>query len=306
LFGSFPIGRLFGITVRLHWLFVVLVVFMIAFGPLTLAGNALLLGALSLIVFLHELGHSLAARLYGIEVLDITLWPLGGMARFSEIPEDSKIEAVVAAAGPAVNLLLALLALPLLGGEFSRVFLAGPDPTASVLEQCARAFIAINLTLGIFNLIPAFPMDGGRILRALLARRGDWLRATEQAVSIGRFFAVGMVVLGLLAPFHDVGFLALMGFFLWFSGSRELWAVRLRHGGSFFARAMGLGAAPRPAPSVARSAPAAAPDGWSGEWTGARRPEPGPSTPQQGNGGWTQAEIERLERYRGRIRQVPD
>lgn len=215
--GSIKIGSILGITVRLHWLLLVLfavLVFRFEEPPLVLAT---LFGC----VLLHELGHCLAAMAFGIRVIDITLWPLGGMARMSQIPESTRIEGLIAIAGPAVNFALALL------GFLAAALLDRPPE-----EDLAGWFLGINLLMGTFNLLPAFPMDGGRILRAFLGRRGDWLAATRSAVRISRWFALLLVVIGIvglpgvLAPNWALPLVAL---FLWWSGLQELAAVRARH-----------------------------------------------------------------------------
>ena len=130
-----------------------------------------------MLLLLHELGHGFVARRFGLEVEDIVLWPLGGMARIREMPESSRVEAWVAAAGPAVNFALALAALPI-------VLLASSEPTGVLpiagnrvpmregFEGFATHFLVLNLGFGLFNLVPAFPMDGGRLLRAFLGRGG--------------------------------------------------------------------------------------------------------------------------------------
>jgi len=205
--GSIKIGSVFGITLRLHVLLLVL------FGVLVYQGvPPLILVTLFACVLLHELGHSLVALAHGIRVVDITLWPLGGMARMSQIPESTRIEGLIAIAGPAVNLLLAAAG-----------FLA-----AALTGWPLEWFVWVNLTMGLFNLLPAFPMDGGRLLRAFLGRKGDWLGATVSAVRIGRWFALLLGVLGLLwVPY--VLALPLVGLFIWWSGVQELAAVRARH-----------------------------------------------------------------------------
>src|SRR5262249_7240342 len=135
------------------------------------------------IVLLHEMAHSVVAMRFGLRVVDITLWPLGGMARMAEIPESSRIEGWIAIAGPALNFVLAAIALPFcLWSQVSDA--AGPR-----LQLWAYALFVSNLMMGAFNLLPAFPMDGGRILRAFLGRKGDWVLATERAVNVGRAVA---------------------------------------------------------------------------------------------------------------------
>jgi Zn-dependent protease len=254
----------------------------------------------SCVIVLHELGHCLVAKAFGIKVVDITLWPLGGMARMTEIPENTKIESLIAIAGPAVNFVLAGLALIfllLLGSPLLPTVAGSAFPA-----QFAAWFLAWNLLLGVFNLIPAFPMDGGRILRALLGARGDWVVATEKAVKVGRWFAIAMVLAGLVWP-GRVGIMPLIGIFIWFSGSRELFAVRLRHGIHPLARALGLdpdvlrGAAPRPVQAETSRPAHPKPQ----DPTGARRPEFDWSGPNTSSGRISDEEIERLERYRGRL-----
>jgi Zn-dependent protease len=253
------------------------------------------------VVFLHELGHSLVARRFGIRVLDITFWPLGGMARMSEIPESSKVEGLIAVAGPVVNFALAALATPVLIALGAVVETS--TGVGAALLMLTMQFIGINLVLGVFNLIPAFPMDGGRVLRAILGRGGDWVRATEQAVKVGRVFAVLMVLAGLFLG-RGLIILPLIGLFVWFAGSRELWAVRMRHARSPFAFAFGgpggpgsfsqTGVPPPPRPGP----PPHDADG------GARRPgedwDPG-SAPRIDGGPMTTDQIERLERFKGRL-----
>jgi len=213
--GSIRIGSVFGITLRLHVLLLVL------FGILILSGESPLVFAILFgCVLLHELGHSLVALAFGIRVVDITLWPLGGMARMSQIPESTRIEALIAIAGPAVNFLLALVGL-LAAGSWRY------PP-----QDAFQWFSLVNLSMGVFNLLPAFPMDGGRILRALLGWRGGWLRATERAVWIGRWFALSLCFFGLgLCLLGETGplTLVLVGVFIWWSGNQELASVRARH-----------------------------------------------------------------------------
>lgn len=193
-------------------------------------------------VLLHELGHSLVARRFGIRVYDITLWPLGGMARMDHIPEKPKVEAAVAIAGPAVNFVLAVIGALAVGlgvlwqtahGDWRSVFREGEPghlgTTFGVL------FVVYNLVLGTFNLLPAFPMDGGRVLRAVLGRFHDWVRATEIAVRVGRWIAFAMFAFGIwlwIRGGFDGGVFSLLAIalFIGWAGARELWAVRLRHG----------------------------------------------------------------------------
>jgi Zn-dependent protease len=298
--GSFKIGSVFGITVRVHWMFVALVAFLVWIDKDNPLGTFLLLLVLFGVVFLHELGHSLVARHFGIRVLDITFWLLGGMARMSEIPEKPKVEALIAIAGPAVNFALAALTVPVMiaAGLIDLIDESGIAASwNTVMGRLALGFLFINLALGVFNLVPAFPMDGGRVLRAFFGVYSDWITATRRAVAVGRFFAGLMILIGLYSLFMGEGlsFLPLVGLFVWFAGSRELWAVRMRHG-DFPGFAM---AGPRPTVFQAESSSTASPV--RDDETGARRPTSWPP-PQQLNGSLSDEDIARLERYRGRLR----
>ncbi|HHH83355.1 MAG TPA: site-2 protease family protein [Chloroflexi bacterium] len=199
-----------GIAVRMHLTFPLILVWAaLQFGVLARGGmSGAVFGVLTtmllfVIVVLHELGHSVAAQYYGVEVKQIVLLPLGGVAQLARIPEKPSQEFVIAIAGPAVNFGLALIfgvvaalagwsteisRLPALLGDMSRISLAG---------LFAYTF-ASNLLLGVFNLIPAFPMDGGRILRAALAARLPYPRATELAAGIGQALAWVMGIAGFL------------------------------------------------------------------------------------------------------------
>lgn len=296
MLGSIRIGTVFGIQLRMHWMFPAIVPFMMWTTGYSLQVVVQLTLMLFSIVILHELGHSLMARRLGIRVLDITIWPLGGMARMSEIPENTRTEILIAIAGPAVNFLLAFLAAPFLIWSMMATSADGGSAVAEFVLTGSGLFIIVNLMLGGFNLVPAFPMDGGRVLRAFLGRKGDWIGATEKAVKVGKVFAALMVVAWLVV---DSGFfLPLIGMFIWFTGSRELRAVRMRHAPAFegpfgpifssFAQAAGA----RPAAAEAVHHPPEP----SAEPSGARRPS-GSSAGQR----LSDEDIERLERFRGRL-----
>ena len=298
--SSFKIGNVFGIPVRIHVTFLLLVygVALLSDSPLFVLGALVTTFAC---VLLHELGHSLVARAFGLHVEDITLWPLGGMARMSEIPENSRIEALIAIAGPAVNFLLAgagLLALTF-------TYVIGGLSEGGV--QFLQFFVVANLLQGGFNLLPAFPMDGGRLLRALLGRKGDWLRATETAVRVGRWIAglmfVGSLVLLIVSP-RSMCLLPLLSIFVWLAGARELFAVRLRHGVSPF----GPGAGPRfgGVADAGSSPPAPPPPPASEPGDGARRPAAWRREDVVPERGFSEDAIRRLERFRGPLRPPPE
>jgi Zn-dependent protease/CBS domain-containing protein len=188
---SFQIARVFDIPIRLHLTFLLLLGWL-AF--LARGNTSLPLVAVGLFacVVAHELGHSLVARRFGVQVLDITLLPIGGVARMASIPREPRQELWIAVAGPAVNFVLGPLFLALhvaLGGGWEMAAL-----NAAPLAQLG----ALNLGLGLFNLLPAFPMDGGRILRAVLAMRMPYAGATRIATSLGQALAFGLGFFGLL------------------------------------------------------------------------------------------------------------
>lgn len=199
---SGKIGRLAGIDLYIHWSFylllgwVALAHLLAGDGLLTALTEVLFIGLLFGIVVLHELGHALAARRFGIGTRDITLLPIGGVAHLERIPEEPRKELVIALAGPAVNLALALLLLPAV------VSIRGWQSLDTVSMLDGDFLIRlwwVNLGLILFNLLPAFPLDGGRVLRALLAYRFEYVRATQLAAGIGQVLAVLLGLLGLLS-----------------------------------------------------------------------------------------------------------
>jgi Zn-dependent protease len=300
VFGSIKIGNAFGIPVRIHLTFLLL-----AYGVFVLAEDApLALGIMGLTfgcVLLHELGHSLVARGFGLKVADITLWPLGGIARMSEIPENARIEGLIAIAGPAVNFALAGLALVVLLA--AHAFGLGPGSGA---DRWLGFFLAANVVQGGFNLLPAFPMDGGRLLRAFFGRKGDWLGATERAVRVGRavafLFLAGSLWLLAKSP-HSLCLLPLVALFIWFEGTRELWSVRLRHGVLPFGAAARF--AGRPAESTSGAAPPAAPpESAPGEKGAAQRPLSW-TQPTGEKSGFSEEQVRWLEAHRGPLRRPP-
>jgi Zn-dependent protease len=185
--------RVRGIPIRIHFTFILLVLFLIwrsrsAAGP-TDTGTGLLLILLVLVcVVLHELGHALMAMHRGIPIVDITLYPFGGVARLARQPQRWLVELLIAAAGPAVNLGLAFVAW---------VVLMVTGFASGAITHLIELLLWSNLIIAGFNLVPAFPLDGGRILRSLLASVLGWVRATIWAASIGQIFAFLLILLGL-------------------------------------------------------------------------------------------------------------
>lgn len=218
---SLSLGKILGIHVQIHWTFLILIGW-IVISNLS-AGNSTeqTLWAVFFVltifacVTLHEFGHALAARRYGIATQDITLLPIGGLARLASMPEKPMEELVVALAGPAVNIIIAALIYPFLH-----------IPTGTDLSMNLRAvdsdtfllsLMAVNLWLALFNMIPAFPMDGGRVLRALLSFRMERAAATRVAAAIGQFLAIGFVIIG----FFGNPFLIFIGFFIFLGAQGE-------------------------------------------------------------------------------------
>lgn len=216
---SIRIGRFAGTEVKIHVTFILMLVLFAVFfyshgGREAMVQNILLLLLLFLCVLLHEFGHALAARGYGIRTPDITLLPIGGVARLERMPEKPHQELVVALAGPAVNVVIALgLSIALMFGP--PVDLSNPD---TLVTDLTIQLLAVNVTLVLFNLLPAFPMDGGRVLRALLAIRLPYARATQIAATVGQGMAFVFGLIGIIA-FNP--FLLFIAFFVYVGASQE-------------------------------------------------------------------------------------
>jgi Zn-dependent protease/CBS domain-containing protein len=189
-------------------------------GPEAALEGVLFIALLFLCVLLHEFGHILAARRYGVQTPDIVLLPIGGVARLERIPEEPAQELVVALAGPAVNLVIAALLFLALGGLPDDSFEL-QNPGVGLLARLASA----NLFLVLFNLLPAFPMDGGRVLRAFLAHRLGYARGTQVAASIGQGLAFAFGLLGLIGGNPMLVFIAL---FVYLAASSEAHAAQMR------------------------------------------------------------------------------
>ncbi len=218
---SLSLGRVSGIKVFIHWTFLILVSWIILQNALQgqtleqIFWAVIFILAIFACVFLHELGHALAARHYGIQTQDITILPIGGLARLQNLPEDPKQELVVALAGPAVNVVIAACLFIMIS------ILPFSQENFDVMTIDSRTFLYTlffaNLILALFNLIPAFPMDGGRVLRALLSFRLSWVKATRIAASVGQVLAIFFVVIGLF--YNPI--LLLIGFFIFLGAQAE-------------------------------------------------------------------------------------
>ena len=222
---SFKVARIAGIDVRIHATFFLLLGFVAYFSGHTVgAGSGVSVVLIWLLIFLcvllHELGHALAAKAYGIPTVDITLYPIGGVARMERMPEKPVQELVVAIAGPLVNVVIIIA----LGG----VLLAtgGLDLIAIVTDpSLPQMLLSANVIMVVFNLIPAFPLDGGRVLRALLATRMEYARATRLAAGIGQGIALA---LGIFAAFTGQFLLILIAIFIYMAAESEAAIVQMR------------------------------------------------------------------------------
>ncbi len=202
MFKNIQIARFFGVPIKLHWSFFLLLFLVLLHIMADLSGglNFLIVVVLLFIsVIAHELAHTLVARKFKIFTYDILLTPIGGMARIADIPTEPRAEIIIALAGPALSILLGLLTLPFLILSLNAMrTLAEAGIVFQSIVGIGALFSAINLMLGIFNLVPAFPMDGGRVLRAILARKLGLLKATRVAAFVGRVIAVVFFITGLL------------------------------------------------------------------------------------------------------------
>jgi Zn-dependent protease/CBS domain-containing protein len=228
--GAFKIGRVAGIDVKVHWTFFLLLAFFAFLGYQTsgsLVGaltETVTIVALFFCVLLHEFGHSLVAQRFGLEIHSITLLPLGGVSKLESLPEKPADEVKITLAGPLVNVVLApiLFGVGLLFGAVPRV----PGDLFMSIGSVGQFFFYLgylNVVLAVFNLLPAFPLDGGRILRALLASRLGAVRATDISSAVGQLFAVAFFLVGLLGGNF---LLALVAVFIYFGATGEAQMVR--------------------------------------------------------------------------------
>lgn len=224
---SIKLGRVFGIDLYIHATFLLLLAFL---GYSTYLRDRSVVSALEGVAFfvllfgcvvLHECGHALAARRYGIPTRDITLYPIGGVARLERMPSEPRQELVVAVAGPLVNVVIALVLFGWLrvSGNWAPLATLG-TAEGPLVERLAL----VNASLVVFNMIPAFPMDGGRVLRALLAMRLPYARATRIAAALGQGIAL---LFGLLGLFGNP-ILLFIALFVWIAAGQESGAVQVQ------------------------------------------------------------------------------
>jgi len=241
---SIQIGSIRGIPIKLHLTFLIILLLVIwlfatndfrietlgvilGFGSMNIStGLKYLLGAIASVLFFstllfHELSHSVVAQRYGVNIRSITLFVIGGVAQMEEIPREPRKEARISAAGPAFSLGIGII-------SFAIYYLFGPvspAETEATFRNVTLIVIGIiafyNILLGLFNLIPAFPMDGGRLLRAGFATRMPYIDATRRAVAVGKSFAFAMGLFGLLTLAAGGLWLLLIALFIYFGGSEE-------------------------------------------------------------------------------------
>jgi Zn-dependent protease/CBS domain-containing protein len=217
--------RVFGVPVRFHFTFVLLFAFLLVFSIGERASAPLgivYIAALFASVILHELAHAAAARLYGLRALEVVIYPIGGVTRLAEAPKPRQ-ELWIALAGPAVNLLIGLALLGLV--LWRNAPLSLDDLTKPSGANLLARIAAGNLILAAFNLLPAFPMDGGRILRSLLALKRPPDEATRLAARLSQFMAIAMGLYGLLSTNFMIVFIA---FFVYLGAAQESAAAQGR------------------------------------------------------------------------------
>jgi Zn-dependent protease/CBS domain-containing protein len=223
---SINIGAIAGTAVRVHITFLLFLGWIFAAswmsgGPQAAWAALVFMVLLFACVLAHEFGHIFTARSFGVATPDVTLLPIGGVARLERIPEEPYEELLIALAGPLVNVAIALLLVVLAGARLDPGhLLAVESPNTSMVDRLA----AVNLFLALFNMIPAFPMDGGRVLRAVLASRMGYVRATEIAAVIGQGVAFALGFVGLL--YNPI--LIFIAIFVYLAAASEAHMVAIR------------------------------------------------------------------------------
>jgi Zn-dependent protease len=223
---SWKLGRVAGIDLYLHPTFLFVLALAGSYGG-GLIGVALVAAVFGCIL-LHEFGHALTARRFGIQTEDITLYPIGGVARLRSLPRSPTAELLITLAGPAVNVAIAAALAGLLA--LGKRLAPDPSPLTAPADFLGELMV-LNIGLAVFNMIPAFPMDGGRVLRALLASPFGRLRATEIAAGVGQILAVvmGVYFVSQALQMHDLHMLmpALLTVFIYWAAGME--RARVRH-----------------------------------------------------------------------------
>lgn len=229
--GAYKILDIRGISLHVHWTFLLLIGWVLLVNGNNgnnveqITWSMLFLIAVFVCITLHELGHALVAGRFGIEAKNIVLLPIGGIASIEKFPDNPKQELAISMAGPVVNIAIASLLWLVMIPHTS--LMEGPPPGASIMH--GHDFLynlrIVNIALAVFNLIPAFPMDGGRILRALLGFKLNYIRATRIAANVGRIIAILFIAAGivLVNPF-----LPAIGIFIIFSAGAEEYYLRLK------------------------------------------------------------------------------
>lgn len=226
---SWTVARIAGINVDVHATFLILLAWIALanYAQTHTAGAALAGVVLTLTIFasvvLHELGHALTAARFGVKTRSITLLPIGGVAQLEHIPERPRQELIIAIAGPVVTLaIIAVLfvALQVTGNPTM------PSPKGGPAGTFVAQVMWVNIVLAVFNLLPAFPMDGGRVLRAALAMRMPFARATEIAARMGKIFALLFALIGLFVVNNP--FLVVIAVFVWLSAAAEASAAQIK------------------------------------------------------------------------------
>lgn len=224
---SWRLGSVSGIKIQVHWTFLILIGWVVLVhasqgaSVSQVAGGVILVLAVFGCVVLHELGHALTAKRFGVGTKDITLLPIGGVARLERMPENPREELLVAAAGPAVNVVIAGILFVILAA------LGVPRALGTVAVVGGNLPVQLmwlNVILVAFNVLPAFPMDGGRILRAFLAMRMDYVKATQIAAGIGQAMAI---LFGFVGLFGNI-FLLFIAIFVYLGAQAEAQHVQVR------------------------------------------------------------------------------
>jgi Zn-dependent protease len=225
---SIQVAKFANIPIKIHWSFGLFVLLIVGYGLSNdMRGTDLVwflgfITAMFICVILHEYGHAISARRYGVKTIDIIISPIGGLARLEKLPEKPIHEFVVAIAGPLVNVVIALCLFTILFITFQDLsfLIVNENPLDNIITP--KGFFGLliwtNMILFLFNLIPAFPMDGGRILRALLSMRFGRVRGTQWAAIVGRALAIGFII---FAVFTSDYMLIFIGIFVFVMAGNE-------------------------------------------------------------------------------------